>query len=79
MRLRRGSPRSPGPADDRARWVSWRAERLLAAGFASALARQLADDARVDVHELLGLIDRGCPPHLAARIVAPLDSDEARG
>jgi hypothetical protein len=32
-----------------------------------------ADDG-VDLHELLVLIDRGCPPVLAARILAPIDA-----
>jgi hypothetical protein len=27
----------------------------------------------VDLHDLLNLIDRGCPPPLAARILTPLD------
>jgi hypothetical protein len=61
------------PAVDRTRWVRWRADRLLAAGFSAELAEQLARDAEMDVHALLELVDRGCPPHLAARIVASLD------
>lgn len=52
----------------------WRRRRLTAAGFDDVLAARLADgDAGVDLHELLVLIDRGCPPALAARILAPLD------
>jgi hypothetical protein len=52
----------------------WRRRRLLVAGFDEALAEQLSDDAAgVDLHELLVLLDRGCPPALAARILAPLD------
>jgi hypothetical protein len=52
----------------------WRRRRLIVAGFDEPLARQLADDdAGVDLHELLVLLDRGCPPALAARILAPLD------
>jgi hypothetical protein len=31
----------------------------------------------VDVHALLELVDRGCPPVLAARIMAPLDWESA--
>jgi hypothetical protein len=46
---------------------------LLAAGFAPRLAAQLATDCAVDLHAVLGLVDRGCPPELAARILAPLD------
>ena len=52
--------------------VRWRARCLRASGFAPGLARELASDERVDVHALLGLVDRGCPPALAARILAPL-------
>jgi hypothetical protein len=53
--------------------VGWRRGRLLAARFAPDLAARLAADCSVDLHALLELIDRGCPPALAARILAPLD------
>jgi hypothetical protein len=52
--------------------VDWRLDLLRQAGFAEALARRLAGDAEVDLHDLLALVDRGCPPALAARILAPL-------
>jgi hypothetical protein len=52
--------------------VDWRLCRLLEAGFAEDLARRLATDQGVDVHALLALVDRGCPPELAARILSPL-------
>jgi hypothetical protein len=52
--------------------VEWRRERLLAAGVAPEVAANLAWDCGVDLHALLELIDRGCPPDLAARILAPL-------
>jgi hypothetical protein len=55
------------------RWIEWRANRLRAAGFRPELADRLALHERIDVHELLELVDRGCPPDLAARILAPLD------
>jgi hypothetical protein len=58
---------------DRTQWLQWRAQRLLSAGFDPELADRLAGQAEVDLHALLELIDRGCPPHLAARILAPLD------
>ena len=35
----------------------------------------LAGSDRIDLHRLLELVDRGCPPHLAARILAPIDDD----
>jgi hypothetical protein len=52
----------------------WRQRRLVAAGFDAQLATRLAHDGLVDLHELLVLLDRGCPPELAARILAPLDA-----
>jgi len=61
--------------DDRAQWVRWRARRLLSAGFPADLAERLARADRIDLHRLLSLVDRGCPPHLAARILAPLDEE----
>jgi hypothetical protein len=73
--LRRDSQRWSNPADDPAHWVAWRARRLLAAGFSRSLASQVAADERIDLHALLELVDRGCPPHLAARIMAPIDGD----
>jgi hypothetical protein len=41
------------------------------AGFPPTLAAALARDERVDVHALVDLVERGCPPELAARIAAP--------
>jgi hypothetical protein len=52
--------------------VLWRRELLLEAAFGAELAERLAGDRRYDLHALLTLVDRGCPPHLAAQILAPL-------
>jgi len=57
--------------------VEWRVGRLVEAGFPWALADSLART-RVDVHELLQLVDAGGPPHLAARILAPLEDGSGR-
>lgn len=51
----------------------WRVRRLRAAGFAGPLAQRLAATPDIDLHALLELVDRGCPPALAARILAPLN------
>jgi hypothetical protein len=60
--------------------VAWRIARLRSAGCSTPLAHSLAHDTRYDLHELLELIDRGCPAELAARILAPLDDEcESRG
>ena len=49
----------------------WRETLLREAGFSGDLARSLAADGDYDLHELLNLVERGCPPELAARILAP--------
>ena len=53
--------------------IRWRERTLAAAGFDDALAARLAGEPGFDLHAVLELVDRGCPPHLAARIVAPLE------
>ena len=53
--------------------AEWRRERLIAAGFAADLAVRLAEDCAIDLLAVLELVDGGCPPALAARILAPLD------
>jgi NTE family protein len=50
------------------RVADWRKRRLETAGFAPSLAGELATTA-TDLHELLNLLDQGCPPDLAARIL----------
>jgi hypothetical protein len=71
--MRAGSKSPSDPAGANPRWVQWRASRLRRAGFQAELAAQLAAEERIDLHQLLGLVDRGCPPALAARILAPVD------
>jgi hypothetical protein len=55
--------------------TAWRERRLLGAGFADAHAASLARDCAVDLHALIELVERGCAPELAARILAPLDHE----
>jgi hypothetical protein len=56
----------------------WRRKLLERAGFEETLADALSADRRVDLHALLRLIERGCTPELAARILAPLDTTQER-
>lgn len=58
-------------------FVAWRRDRLAAAGFPLPLASRVARDGRHDVHSLIELVERGCPPVLAVRITAPLDKGHA--
>lgn len=57
--------------------VRWRRRQLLESGFWLPLANHLARDARYDLHALIELAERGCPPELAVRILAPLDGSAA--
>jgi len=56
---------------------AWRRDRLVASGFPLPSARRLARDHRYDLHALLNLVERGCSPALAERILAPLDEADA--
>lgn len=68
--MRLGPRHSPG---ERAETLTeWRESQLSAAGFDPPLARSLAAQPGVDLHQLFALVDAGCPPPLAARILAPL-------
>lgn len=53
--------------------VRWRREQLVASNFPASLAGRLAADPRYDLHALIELVERGCPPEVAVRIVAPLE------
>jgi hypothetical protein len=55
--------------------IRWRREQLAAAGFSLPLAARIADDRRYDLHALIELVERGCPPELATRILAPLEQE----
>jgi len=57
--------------------IAWRRDQLAQSGFPQALAVQLSADGRYDLHALIELVERGCPPHLAVRILAPLSSAQA--
>jgi hypothetical protein len=47
---------------------NWRVERLTGLGVLPALAEAYAD--RLDWHQVARLVQRGCPPQLALRIVS---------
>ena len=57
--------------------TSWRRDRLVDAGVALPLASRLARDRRYDLHALIELVEHGCPPELALRILAPLEEETA--
>lgn len=57
--------------------IGWRRRQLERAGFSPLLATGVAHDGRYDLHRLLELLERGCSPALAVRILAPLEEDAA--
>jgi hypothetical protein len=57
--------------------VSWRRDQLVHVGFTLPLAARLAREPRYDLHALIELVERGCSPELATRILAPLEEEDA--
>jgi hypothetical protein len=57
--------------------VCWRRRQLVDSGFPRSLAHRIAGDPAYDLHALIELVERGCPPALAVRILAPLDEERA--
>jgi len=47
----------------------WRMEELLRVGFDLESATLLASELEIDLHGATDLVERGCPPDLAARIL----------
>jgi hypothetical protein len=51
------------------RVTAWRACELMRAGYEPVMAAELAEHNEVDLHLALELVERGCAPELAARIL----------
>ena len=64
---------------DSAALFAWRLEQLVSSGFDAELAQQLARRRGIDLHALIELVERGCPPPLAARIHVPLEDGAFAG
>jgi hypothetical protein len=56
---------------------SWRRQQLLRSGFSHRLASRVAREPRFDLHALIELVERGCEPELAVRILAPIEGQGA--
>jgi hypothetical protein len=68
----------PAPGTDptpRGELTNWRLEQLVRAGFDPDLAASIASDCAFDLHALIELVEQGCSPRLAVRILAPLDEE----
>jgi hypothetical protein len=73
--VRTGQHAGPGPGATEI--VAWRRTRLRKAGFDDGVAKQLSRECAVDLHALIELVERGCPPQLAARILTPLEHERS--
>ena len=67
--------RQPDRSSEENRVVAWRVNRLRNVGCSARLSEVLARDSRYDLHALLELVDRRCPPEVAAQILAPLQDE----
>ncbi|HET9324152.1 MAG TPA: hypothetical protein VFO03_09755 [Gaiellaceae bacterium] len=48
---------------------AWRAEELERAGYGTRAAGRLAARQDIDLHHAVGLLEQGCPPELAVKIL----------
>ena len=55
--------------------AGWRRRILERSGFDSDLAVLVSSECGFDLHALIELVECGCPPELATRILAPLESE----
>lgn len=55
--------------------VGWRRDVLREAGLERREARAIASQPTIDVHGIVSLVERGCPVHLALRIMAVEEED----
>ena len=46
-------------------------------GFPPALAATVTMNAHYDLHTLIDIVERGCQPDLAVRILAPVEEESA--
>lgn len=56
--------------------VNWRQLELEQNGFPQFLAARIARDPRYDLRQLIALVEQGCSPSLAVRILSPLEAEE---
>jgi hypothetical protein len=61
--------RTYGEEDEVTRVLRWRMNQLVHGGFSPLKATELAVRLDVNLHEALALVEDGCPPETAARIL----------
>jgi hypothetical protein len=68
----------PRESQDAQALERWRRKELLRCGFPRSLASRVARDERYDLHQLIELVEQGCTPELAVRILSSAGRAEAR-
>jgi hypothetical protein len=68
---------APESRDTAQALVHWRRVELLHCGFPRTLAARVARDERYDLHQLIELVEHGCSPALAVRILSPIEAQDA--
>ena len=61
--------RERSETDEILRVLVWRFNQLCRGGFELGLATTIATRLDVDLHEAIDLVERGCPPETAGRIL----------
>ncbi|HEY3549690.1 MAG TPA: hypothetical protein VGK69_01360 [Gaiellaceae bacterium] len=56
--------------------MNWRQLELEQCGFPAQLAARVARDERYDLHQLIELVQQGCSPALAVRILSPIEASD---
>ncbi|HZT85418.1 MAG TPA: hypothetical protein VE984_08375 [Gaiellaceae bacterium] len=59
--------------------VRWRESELVRCGFPALLAARVARDERCDLQQLIELVEQGCSPALAVRILSPFKGSDRVG
>jgi hypothetical protein len=67
----------PSSSQDAQTVVNWRRLELIQCGFPRSLAARVARDERYDLHQLIELVEQGCTPDLAVRILSPASDHDA--
>lgn len=55
--------------DEETQVYCWRLRALQRAGYDNVAALRIAEDLRINLHFAVDLVEHGCPPELAARIL----------
>jgi len=67
----------PPSSQDSQAVVNWRRLEMIHCGFPRSLAARVARDEQYDLHQLIELVEQGCSPDLAVRVLSPVEDHDA--